>query len=240
METIRFLPSYFWTIFFTWFGIVGALLTVVEIVKLAGVNIPPLRVRIARIAALLLFFFASAQAYKDVKDSKPVSAVPNGFVAENPDHANIDKENRAQADEITKLRLQVNDQNSRISRLETEKKTLEDAKNSLQQQLDDRAQRKGVRDGLSKLLDEGVQLNRIASDEKQDVPTEGIADWVSRLEKYLATVDASYVARSRSGAGVNIGGLQSDSPPTPARQRAVGTVRVRLARLEEFIREWSQ
>jgi predicted RNase H-like nuclease (RuvC/YqgF family) len=245
METILFLPTYLGIIFLAWFGIVGAILTLIEIVRMSGRKIPQLSLRVVRVAALLLSFFASAQAYKEASDRAATGVPPNGVVTEDPDHAKLASENRTQADELSKLRLTVNTQNERISRLESENKSLVDANNSLHQQLDDRAKRKQVRDELSRLLQEGNELqDRLSSlavtSGRDGVPTEQVKDWVSRLEKYLASVDASYVARSRSGAGISIGVVASDSPPSPVLLSAVGTVRVRLARLEEFIREWSQ
>lgn len=240
METVWFLRDYARVFVSSWFGIVGVLLTVVEILRLFGVKVPPLSVRIARIAAVTLLFAAGAQAYKDLKDRNVKTPAGAGFAPENPDHANLGVENRRQADELATLRLQLSEQTSRVGKLETDKKALETEASALRQQLDDRRRRRQVRDNLSKFLDEGIQLNRIASDGNQTVPTDGISDWITRLEKYLGSVDASYVTRSRSGAGVSVGILQTDAPPTPARSRAVGAVRIRMARLEEFIREWSQ
>jgi hypothetical protein len=115
--------------------------------------------------------------------------------------------------------------------------TLERENAALRATMDDSSGRRLVKKRLGEYLSACNDLVALVADTQKPVPTERLDRWIGELERYLGDVDESYVTRSRSGSGLSIGGYRSDTPFSPERLRAFTGLRVRCARLEQFIAE---
>jgi len=108
---------------------------------------------------------------------------------------------------------------------------------SLRTQLDDRERRKAVRNALGAFLAEGRQLLSECANEREPPPEQKAEDWAARTEAYLNEhLDAGHVALFRSGGGLPMTATSISS--IPHRQLWSG-IRVRVARLEQFISQLS-
>jgi hypothetical protein len=106
------------------------------------------------------------------------------------------------------------------------------------QQLDDRAKRASIRDGLGKLMLRGRELQVRCADESQPPPDADADAWDHDAEKYLrAELGDAYVARFRSSAGLPLGATSIQSLP---HRQLWGGIVIRLARLDQFIQELSR
>lgn len=83
MEYISTIWGYIVLVFMNAFGIAGTVLTLIDIgTKASGKQIPKLGKGLMRVAALVLFFMASFQAYYSAKQPVVVPGTP--VIAENP------------------------------------------------------------------------------------------------------------------------------------------------------------
>src|SRR4051812_11825853 len=95
-DYLSFLREYAGLLFATWFGIAGTVLTAFDVWQRAGLWTPSgMSVNRSRILlrtfAVMLFFLASAQVYKQLEDHKPPESP---ILAENPDHAGLIETNK--------------------------------------------------------------------------------------------------------------------------------------------------
>ncbi len=100
----------------------------------------------------------------------------------------------------------------------------------------------GLRDGLSALMLEGQGLSRrlASTDEPLEILEPDIEAWAGRTETWLEeNLETSYIVRFRNGAGIPIGTYVMRRAPNTREGPLNGFMRVRLARLGEFISERS-
>ncbi len=98
------------------------------------------------------------------------------------------------------------------------------------------AQRRSIREQLGAFIGEGHDLMARCADETQPAPEEEANAWAARVEAFLAEhLGDSYVHRFRSGAGLPMG---ATSIASMLHRNLWSGIRVRLARLEQFVQEY--
>lgn len=99
-----------------------------------------------------------------------------------------------------------------------------------------REHRRKVRLVLAAFLSDGQELMQRCGDEKVPAPENDANEWAIKAEKFFSeNMDDSFVARFRDSSGIPISATTIFS--IPHRQLWSG-IRVRVARLQEFIREF--
>jgi hypothetical protein len=107
----------------------------------------------------------------------------------------------------------------------------------LHQQIEPSGRKREIRIALANFMEEGQQLNRRCGEELLPAPEGDANTWAQRVEDFLSeNLDASYVARFRDGSNLPMAATSIASIP---HRNLWGGLRVRLARLQEFIRELS-
>jgi hypothetical protein len=99
-----------------------------------------------------------------------------------------------------------------------------------------------VRNDLTALMLDGQALQQrlAATDEPLDTIEPGIEAWAAKTEEWLGeNLEASYIARFRNGAGIPMGSFVMRRGLNKMEGPLNGFMRVRLARLGEFIGEHS-
>ena len=105
----------------------------------------------------------------------------------------------------------------------------------LELKLENREKLKNIRIRLADFLNEGLGLMQLCADESNPPPNEDANAWSDRVEEYLGReLDKSYIARYRDGSGLPTGINAIYSTP---HRNLWGGIRVRSARLQEFISE---
>jgi len=123
----------------------------------------------------------------------------------------------------------------RINDLETENAALRPEIIRLRQQIDDRVRRRQWSATLATFVTEGNRLMERCNDETVPPPEAEAEAWASRVEEFLVeNFGQGYVARFRNGAGLPAGVTTIRSIP---HRQLWGGLRVRMARLNEFITE---
>jgi hypothetical protein len=116
--------------------------------------------------------------------------------------------------------------------------TAESATEALQAKFDDREHRKYIRRELGRILEKGRLLAEQAANKNQASPQEEANLWGQSAEKFfLDNMDESYVSRFRDESGLPI----PQQPPEISdisRAHLWAGMRVRNARLQEFIKEY--
>ena len=92
-----------------------------------------------------------------------------------------------------------------------------------------------IKNRLGAFLEEGGALVHLCQDEKQPSPDDEANAWNTNTEAFLGKyLGDSYVARFHSGAGLSTGYTTLISLE---HRRLMGGLRVRMARLNEFLQE---
>ena len=87
-------------------------------------------------------------------------------------------------------------------------------------------------------MEEGRALMAACANQESDAPETESNEWATKVETFLAgTLDQSYIARFRNGSGLPMVGTTIWKP---SHRNLWGELRVRIARLQEFIKELSQ
>jgi len=95
-----------------------------------------------------------------------------------------------------------------------------------------------IREQMALFMEEGRGLMAGCANVESDAPETESNEWAAKVETFLAAkLDNSYIARFRNGSGL-------PTPATtiwkPSHRNLWGGLHVRLARLQEFIKELSQ
>jgi hypothetical protein len=92
-----------------------------------------------------------------------------------------------------------------------------------------------VRESLGLFVLEGQELMNRCADERQRPPYEEFVKWAQKIEEFLRDhLDDSHIARFRTGAGLP---LTANSMASVEHRSLWASLNVRLARLQEFIKE---
>ena len=118
-------------------------------------------------------------------------------------------------------------------------KRLTQERDSLLAKLDQRQQRRDIRDTLGAFLEEGKMLRRECRLESQPPPIPKADEWRARVRRFLRThpfLGPAYEARFESNTGSNYIDIEIQSP----QHRKLSTsIEWRMKRLEQFIVEFS-
>jgi hypothetical protein len=94
-----------------------------------------------------------------------------------------------------------------------------------------------TRETLGLFLHEGSILRGQCGNEKEQPPEDAAIDWANKVEDFLcSSLDESYVARFRDGSNLP---MTANSIASLAHRHLWSWIRVRMARLQEFIKELS-
>jgi hypothetical protein len=103
----------------------------------------------------------------------------------------------------------------------------------------ERERRRNAREALSTLLDSGNEVSRDIRTTRV-APLEKVEKWIAQAEATLRMVlGEPHVRRSRDGAGINLSPRAWSVPPTPELSSALANLDIRLARIQEFLKELS-
>jgi len=111
------------------------------------------------------------------------------------------------------------------------------ARNLAEAATNNKTQRKQTRVVLGGFLAEGQPLMTRCADEEKPPPSDDAEAWAEKVETFLlGNLDESYIARFRDDSNLPMTGTSIFSQP----HRVLwGRLRVRMARLQEFIKELS-
>lgn len=195
-------------------------------------------------------FLAQVGAYKALRDesAETLSAARQvqpimPVVAENPDHARLSGELREAASQRDEWERRYN--NERLARDAAHEKitVLEETVHRLESQVGDKERRGHRSRDLGRLLADGQAELQALSNYSTDANLDRVDAWIRELEAYLDKIGPGYVARSRNGSGLVLGPTRIDDltdPKARARRDAIVQMRIRLARIEQFIQEIAQ
>jgi hypothetical protein len=108
---------------------------------------------------------------------------------------------------------------------------------TLNAQLEDRERTRAIRRELGVFLEQGRQLMTVCADETKAPPSAEADAWATRVETFLnEQLDASFIARFRSGAGLPLTATSITSIPHRSLWSGIW---VRTSRLQQFIQELS-
>lgn len=109
---------------------------------------------------------------------------------------------------------------------------------AIRQEVGDPSRKKrAIRVALGKFLGEGQSLMSRCGDEQIDPPSTEADRWAAEAESFLSeNLDNSYIARFRSGSGLP---LAANSIASLPHRKLWGGLHLRVARLQEFIKEQS-
>jgi hypothetical protein len=106
---------------------------------------------------------------------------------------------------------------------------------ALEAKIASKEERQRLREALGSFLIEGRQLQERCSYQNQDPPNAEADAWAGRVETFLGdNLDSGHIARFRDGSDLPMGANSIGSIP---HRQLWGGLRVRLARLSQFIAE---